>query len=56
MQRDEEGAHGLRGHLALVHAGVPLLRPLDVQRPVVRLRGVRGLEPLVRRVRVASHC
>lgn len=55
MQRDEEGAHGLRGHLALVDAGVALLRPLDVQRPVVRLRRVRRLEPLVRRVRVAAH-
>lgn len=55
MQRDKERAHGLRRDLALVDAGVALLRPLDVQRPVVRLRRVRGLEALVRRVRVAAH-
>lgn len=55
MQRDEEGAHRLRGHLALVDAGVALLRPLDVQRPVVRVGRVRRLEALVRRVRVPAH-
>lgn len=55
MQRDEVAAHGLRGHLALVDPGVPLLGPLDVQRPVVAQRRVRRLEALVRRVSVAAH-
>lgn len=44
VQRDEEGAHRLRGHLALVHARVALLHPLDLQRPVVRLRRVGRLQ------------
>lgn len=55
MERHEEGAHGLRGDLALVDASVALLRPLDLQRPVVGLRRVRRLEALVRRVRVTAH-
>lgn len=54
MQSDEEGAHRLRGDLALVDAGVALLSPLDVERPVVRLRRVGRLEPLVARVRVPA--
>lgn len=54
-ESDEEGAHRLRGDLTLVDAGVSLLRPLDVQRPVLGLRGVRRLEPLVWSVRVPAH-
>lgn len=56
VQRDEEGAHGLRGDLALVDSGVALLRPLHMQRPIVGVRRVHRLEPLVGRVRVPAHC
>lgn len=55
VEVDKVTPDGLRGDLALIHAGVAQLRPLDVQYPVIRLGPVRGLEPLVRRVRVAAH-
>lgn len=47
MKSNEEAPDRLRGDLALVDASVSLLRPLDLQGPVVCVRGVRRLEPLV---------
>lgn len=54
-QRDKVTAHGLGRDLALVDSGVPLLGPLDLQRPVVGVFVMRRLEALVRGVRVAAH-
>lgn len=53
---DGVAAHRLSANLALVDAGVSLLCPFDLQRPLVGLRMVIGLETLVARVRVAAHC
>jgi len=48
-------SNGWRGaDLALVHARVPALRVPDLQHPVLEVRRVDGLEPLVTRVRVAA--
>lgn len=50
-----EVAHvGSGGHLALVDAGVPVLRILDLQHPVVRLGHMYRPEALVVRVRVPA--
>uniref|UniRef100_A0A182R067 Uncharacterized protein n=1 Tax=Anopheles farauti TaxID=69004 RepID=A0A182R067_9DIPT len=53
-ERDEEAAYRLGRYLALVDAGVPLLGPLDLKRPVVDVFVMRRLEPLVGGVRVAA--
>jgi hypothetical protein len=51
-----EVAHVRRGaDLTLVDAGVAVLRVLDLQRPLVRVRVMDGPEALVARVRVAAH-
>lgn len=52
-QRNEIAAHRLGRNLAFVDAGVPLLGPLDLQRPVVGVFVMRRLEALVRGVCVA---
>ncbi|KAG5899918.1 hypothetical protein JTB14_002470 [Gonioctena quinquepunctata] len=44
-----------RRHLTLVHAGVSVLRILDLQNPVLRVRLMNGPKPLIARVSVASH-
>lgn len=41
-------------HLTLVHAGVSPLGIPHLERPVLRLRGVDGLKPLVTGVRVPA--
>lgn len=43
-----------RGHLALVHAGVAVLRIFDLQHPVLRVLVMDGLEALVAGVRVPA--
>lgn len=40
-------AHRLRRYLALIHARIPLLCPLYLQRPVVCVLMVCGLKPLI---------
>ena len=51
-----EVAHVRRGaDLTLVDAGVAVLRVLDLQRPLVRVRVMDGPEALVARVRVPAH-
>lgn len=55
IQADEITAHRLRRYLALVHARVPLLGPLYLERPVLGVLVVSGLETLVRGVRVGAH-
>lgn len=51
-----EVAHVRRGaDLTLIDAGVAMLRILDLQRPLVRVRVMDGPEALVARVRVPAH-
>jgi len=55
IQAYEIAAHRLRGYLALVHPGVPLLSPLYLQGPVLGVLVMGGLEPLVGGVGVRAH-
>ena len=54
-QVDIVGLVGCGGYLAAVDAGVLGQGVLQSDDPVVGVRGVEGLEPLVRGVRVATH-
>ena len=55
VEVDEVAANGLRADLALVYPRVPLLGPLDLQRPLFVVSVMVGLEALVARVGVAPH-
>jgi hypothetical protein len=55
IKRDKVAAVGLRADLTLIVTGVPLLGPLDLQRPFFIFTVMDGLEPLVTGVSVASH-
>jgi hypothetical protein len=55
IERDKVAAVRLRADLTLVVAGVPLLGPLDLQRPLLVLTLMDCLEPLVTGVRIAAH-
>lgn len=54
VQVDEVAHVRRRRYLAFVDAAVAMLRVLDLQRPVLRVRVVDGPEPLVARVRVPA--
>lgn len=47
IESNEITAYWLRRYLALVHARIPLLRPLYLQRPVISVLMVCGLKPLI---------
>lgn len=55
IERDEVASVGLRADLTLVVAGVPLLGPLDLQRPLLVFTVMDRLESLIAGVRVAAH-
>jgi hypothetical protein len=55
IERDKVAAVRLRADLTLVVAGVPLLGPLDLQRPLLILTLMDRLKPLVTGVRIAAH-